>query len=138
VLCSILRLKKIKLLLFSGPMTDIHKTSLRCYLVRGGSLSKVIMTLFISEPRIVKVPCGLHYKHMMIVSYASSIINKLEALLTDHARVVIYDHHVFIVQATGLKSDRKIIVGSLQFLNYFAEKWLHLYKIHNDSLARET
>ncbi len=35
----------------------------------------------------------------MIVSYASSIVNKLEALLTDDARVVIYDRHVFIVQA---------------------------------------
>ncbi len=39
---------------------------------------------------------------MMIVSYATNIVSKLEALLTDDARVVIYDHHVFIVQATGL------------------------------------
>ncbi len=38
----------------------------------------------------------------MIVNYASSVINKLEALLTDDTRVIIYDHHVFIVQATGL------------------------------------
>ncbi len=30
-----------------------------------------------------------------------SVVNKLEALLTDDARVVIYDRHVFIVQATG-------------------------------------
>jgi hypothetical protein len=43
---------------------------------------------------------GLSYKHMMIINYASSGINKLEALLTDDARVIIYDHHVFIVQAT--------------------------------------
>ncbi len=41
---------------------------------------------------------GLYYKH--IVNYTSSIVNKLEALLTDYARVVIYDRHVFIVQAT--------------------------------------
>jgi hypothetical protein len=39
---------------------------------------------------------------MTIVNYASSIVNKLEALLTDDARVVIYDHLVFIVQATEL------------------------------------
>jgi hypothetical protein len=39
---------------------------------------------------------------MMIINYASSIINKLEALLTDDARIIIYDHHVFIVQATGV------------------------------------
>jgi hypothetical protein len=36
----------------------------------------------------------------MIVNYASSIVNKLEALLIDDARVVIYDHHVFIVEVT--------------------------------------
>jgi hypothetical protein len=28
-------------------------------------------------------------------------MNKLEALLTDNARVVIYDRRVFILQATG-------------------------------------
>jgi hypothetical protein len=39
---------------------------------------------------------------MTIVNYASSIVNKLDALLTDDARVIIYDHHVFIVQATGV------------------------------------
>ncbi len=39
----------------------------------------------------------------MIVKYTSSVVNKLEALLTDDARVVIYDRHVFIVQAPGLK-----------------------------------
>ena len=42
--------------------------------------------------------CGLYYKHTTIVNYASSVVNKLEALLTDDARVVIYDRHVFIVQ----------------------------------------
>ncbi len=36
----------------------------------------------------------------MIVNYASSIVNKLEALLTDDGRVVISYRHVFIVQAT--------------------------------------
>ncbi len=37
----------------------------------------------------------------MIINYASRVINKLEAFLTDDHRVVIYDRHVFIVQATG-------------------------------------
>ncbi len=46
--------------------------------------------------------CGLYYKHTTIVNYASSIVNKLEALLTDDARGIIYDRHVFIVQATAL------------------------------------
>jgi hypothetical protein len=44
---------------------------------------------------------GLYYKHIAIVYDDSSTINKFEASLTDDARVVIYDHHVFIVQAIG-------------------------------------
>ncbi len=38
----------------------------------------------------------------MILNYAFCVVNKLEALLTDDARGIIYDRHVFIVQATGL------------------------------------
>jgi hypothetical protein len=38
---------------------------------------------------------------MMNVNDDSSMVNKLEASLTDDARVVIYDRHMFIVQATG-------------------------------------
>jgi hypothetical protein len=45
---------------------------------------------------------------MMIINYTSSVINKLEALLTDDARVIIYDHHMFIVQATDV-SNQKVI-----------------------------
>jgi hypothetical protein len=42
---------------------------------------------------------GLYYKPMMIVHDDSRVINKLEASLTDNARVIIYDCHMFIVQA---------------------------------------
>jgi len=38
---------------------------------------------------------------MQIVNGDSRVVNKFEASLTDDARVVIYDHHMFIVQATG-------------------------------------
>jgi hypothetical protein len=38
---------------------------------------------------------------MTIVNDDSRVINKLEASLIDYARVVIYDRHVFIVQATA-------------------------------------
>ncbi len=41
---------------------------------------------------------------MTIINYTSNIVNKLEALLTDEARVIIYDHHVLLVQATGSQS----------------------------------
>jgi hypothetical protein len=45
--------------------------------------------------------CGLYYKPMPIVNDNSRVLNKLEASLTDDARVIIYDCHMFIVQATG-------------------------------------
>jgi len=38
---------------------------------------------------------------MMIIYYDSSIVNKFAASLTDDSRVVIYDRHMIIVQATG-------------------------------------
>jgi hypothetical protein len=45
--------------------------------------------------------CGLYYKPTTIVNDDSRVINKLEASLTDDARVVIYNRHMFIIQATG-------------------------------------
>ncbi len=46
--------------------------------------------------------CGLYYKPIMIINDNSSVANKLETSLIDDARVVIYDRHMFIVQAKGL------------------------------------
>jgi hypothetical protein len=46
--------------------------------------------------------CGLYYKPMMIVNNDARIVNKLDASLTDDAKVIIYDCHMFIVQATGV------------------------------------
>ncbi len=37
---------------------------------------------------------------MTIVNDNSRVVNKFETSLTDDARVVIYDRHMFIVQAT--------------------------------------
>jgi hypothetical protein len=37
---------------------------------------------------------------MMIVNDDSRVVNKLETSLTDDARVIIYDRHMFILQAT--------------------------------------
>ncbi len=39
---------------------------------------------------------------MTIVDDGSRVVTKLETSLTDDARVVIYDCHMFIVQATGV------------------------------------
>ncbi len=48
------------------------------------------------------IPCGLYYKHMMIVIDNSSIVIKRSFKLIDAARGVIYDCHMFIVQSTGV------------------------------------
>ncbi len=45
--------------------------------------------------------CGLYYKPMTILNDDARIVNKPDASLTDNARVIIYDRHMFIVQATG-------------------------------------
>jgi hypothetical protein len=45
---------------------------------------------------------GLYYKPMTIVNDDSRVVNKLEASLAENARVIVYDCHKFIVQATGL------------------------------------
>ena len=37
----------------------------------------------------------------MIVNDDSRVITKLETSLTDNARIIIYDRHMFLVQATG-------------------------------------
>jgi hypothetical protein len=43
----------------------------------------------------------LYYKPMTNITDDSRVVNKFEALLTDDARFVIYECHMFIVQATG-------------------------------------
>ncbi len=45
---------------------------------------------------------GQCYNHLTMVNYSCSIVNKLGASLTDDARVVIYNRHMFIVNATGV------------------------------------
>jgi hypothetical protein len=39
---------------------------------------------------------------MTIVNDDSRVVNKLEASLTDDTKVIIYNHHMVLVQATGL------------------------------------
>jgi hypothetical protein len=51
---------------------------------------------------------GLYYKPMTIINDDSRVINKLEASLTDDARVIIYDCHMFIVQATAENDGKKL------------------------------
>ncbi len=46
-------------------------------------------------------PCGLYYEHMTIVNDDSGVISKWSFRFIDDPRVVIYDRHWFIIQATG-------------------------------------
>ena len=48
-----------------------------------------------------KKTCGLYYRPKAIVNDDSRVINKLKTSLTDDARVVSYNHHMSIVQATA-------------------------------------
>jgi hypothetical protein len=59
---------------------------------------------------------GLYYKPMTIVNDNSRVVNMLEALLTDDARVVIYECHMFIIQATKLSFEHLrsiLLIGCL-------------------------
>ncbi len=52
---------------------------------------------------------------MTIVNDDSTVINKFEASLTDDTRVVIYDRHMFIVQATGVWWLASLAIGEKGF-----------------------
>jgi hypothetical protein len=79
---------------------------------------------------------------MTIINYASSIINKLKALHTDDARVVIYNHHVFIVQATGvliyhtLKFTCKAEKETISNIKYFEDS--QIFKKYFNTICLES
>ncbi len=52
---------------------------------------------------------GLYYKPTTIVNDDCSVVNKLEASFTDDARFIIYDRHMFIVEATASDGSKKVI-----------------------------
>jgi hypothetical protein len=63
-----------------------------------GLSSKLVCLFF--QVIVLAQARGLYYKPMTIVNDKSRVVNKLETLLSDNARVVTYDCHMFIVQAT--------------------------------------
>jgi hypothetical protein len=91
------------------------KAAFKYALVVTGVFTQIFMTKFakVNDPLKDKEEttldlCGLYYKPMMIVNDNFRVINKLETSLTDNARVIIYDHHMFIVQATGNILEQEI------------------------------
>ena len=47
----------------------------------------------------------------------TSVVNKLGTSLTDNARVVFYNHHMFIVQATGVNMVKYFALSIMQQQN---------------------
>jgi hypothetical protein len=54
--------------------------------------------------------------NLWIVNADSRVITKLETSLTDDAGVIIYDRHMFIVQATGGQSS-SLYLNVVHFFN---------------------
>ena len=87
---------------------------------RRNKLERLYLQNFFGELKIVfQEPlqclgsCGLYYKHTMIVNYAFSSINKLDALLTDGASVIIYDCYMFIEQVIDLIWTNSLFVDNI-------------------------
>jgi hypothetical protein len=70
----------------------LERSKKKMILVKGRIDSKLIITR----------PVACIIKHITSVNDDSSVVNKFEASLTGEARVVIYNRHMFKVQATGL------------------------------------
>jgi hypothetical protein len=102
--------------LFSMSIQNLRKLKLKIQLFESFNYSiwfdtkNVELTLEFS---------GLYYKHITVVNYDSSIVNKCVASLSDNARVVIYDRHMFIVQATVQIIE---LVACFRNLNWFCKK----------------
>ncbi len=63
---------------------------------------------------VVVVTSGLYHKPMIVVNEGSRVVYKLETSLTGDGRIIIYDHHMFIVKATGyiVKPEILTLLGS--------------------------
>ena len=62
---------------------------------------------------------------MTIVNDNSRVVNKLEASLTDDARVVIYDRHMFIVQAIALSDTMSFGQKSVGQISWLKVNYSH-------------
>ncbi len=79
-----------------------------------------------------KVGCSrLYNKSMTIVNDDSTAINKLEASLIDDSRVVIYDHHMFIVQATGVGMSSSTLIILKNYASNIILKCPSLWSLAN-------
>ncbi len=100
-----------KLAIFPTKNWDIHQI---CFRISTEILSKVSTSsakiIFFIIENFKEKTCGLYYKPMTIVNDDTMVVNKLEASITDETRVVIYDHHMFIVQATEVQNKSSLLL----------------------------
>jgi hypothetical protein len=74
----------------------------------------------------------------MIVNYTSSGINKLKASLNDNARVIIYNCHMFIVQAPDASSSWIQTLKCLKTINYVTQLFLGTAEICQLFIEQQT
>jgi len=82
-------------------------------------LATVLATLSKLWANLFSIFCSLYYKHMTIVDDNSSVIIKWSSKLIDSARGVIYDRHMFKVQATGHPENQAKTVPGLETKIWF-------------------
>ncbi len=76
-------------------LTLLQGTNIRAYFVAASVTNKKKRFHYVDTS-------GLYYKPITIINDDFSVVSKLETLVIDDARVVIYNRHVFIVQSTGV------------------------------------
>ncbi len=101
-----------------GTLIEVGRLSKTDLLIKIGCLV-IKKILFWHEMHLI---CGLYNKPITIVNEDSSVVNKLETSLIDDARVIIYDRHMFIVQATKLVNTRRLTVLILPFFKDSLQK----------------
>ncbi len=67
-----------------------------------------VMVVNYRSKSLITLPCGLYYKHTMIVNDDSSIVSKWSSKLIDDARAVIYNRNMFIIQATDFLCEKPL------------------------------
>ncbi len=81
---------------------------------------------------------GMYYKPVTIVNDDARVVNKLEASLTDDPRVVTYDRHMFIVQATKLELSSSFGCDRIHNCQRY-ELWSHfLVQLKSDLDVQQT
>ncbi len=61
---------------------------------------------------LIAITFALYYKHIMIVNVDSSVVSEWHSSCIDDVRVIILDHNMFIIQATGDNSKKLFFFGT--------------------------